>query len=117
MAVCRLTGAHPERWRRTSNRDHVEGTAGQCRLEFVSAKYVAHGLIGNDVAEIGQGSDDAVVPPAGVFSGATDNERFQFGRDAGPARGVRNLEPSNLRAMSRRSQARMVSGLATQATC
>jgi len=30
---------------------------------------------------------------------------------------VRNLEPSNLRAISRRYQAKMVSGLATQATC
>jgi predicted HD phosphohydrolase len=35
-----------------------------------------------------------------------------------PASGeVPNLEPSNLRAMSRRYQARMVSGFATQATC
>jgi hypothetical protein len=88
-----------------------------CRLDAISAKDVAHRLIGNHVAEIGQGSDDAVVSRAGVLSGETDNERFQFGRDAGPARGVRNLEPSNLRAMSRRYQARMVSGLATQATC
>src|SRR4051812_3914221 len=33
-------------------------------------------LIGNHVPEIGQGSDNAVVPPAGVLSGVTDNERF-----------------------------------------
>jgi hypothetical protein len=57
-----------------------------CRLDPVSAKDVAHRLIGNGVAEIGQGSDDAVVSPAGVLSGEADNERFQFGRDAGPAR-------------------------------
>ena len=38
-------------------------------------------------------------------------------QDAGRPGEVRNLEPSNLRAMSRRYQARMVSGLATQATC
>jgi hypothetical protein len=38
------------------------------------------------VAEIGQRSDDAVVSPAGVLSGEAHNERFQFGRDAGPAR-------------------------------
>ena len=57
-----------------------------CRLDPVSAKDVADGLIGNGVAEIGQGSDDAVVSPAGVLSGEADNERFQFGRDAGPAR-------------------------------
>jgi hypothetical protein len=40
------------------------------------------------VAEIGQGSDDAVVSPAGVLSGEAHNERFQFGRDAGPARSI-----------------------------
>ena len=37
------------------------------------------------MAEIGQGSDDAVVSPAGVLSGEAHNERFQFRRDAGPA--------------------------------
>jgi hypothetical protein len=57
-----------------------------CRLDPVAAKDVAHRLIGNGVAEIGQGSNDAVVSPAGVLSGETDNERLQFGRDAGPAR-------------------------------
>jgi hypothetical protein len=57
-----------------------------CRLDPVAAKDVAHCLIGNGVAEIGQGSDDAVVSPAGVFSGEAHNEGFQFRRDAGPAR-------------------------------
>ena len=56
------------------------------RLDPVSAKGIAHRLIGNAVAEIGQGSDDAVVSPAGVLSGEAHNERFQLGRDAGPAR-------------------------------
>ena len=42
-------------------------------------------LIGNRVAEICQGSDDAVVSPAGVLSGEAHNERFQFGCDPGPA--------------------------------
>ena len=55
------------------------------RWDPVSAKDVAHGLIGNGVAEIGQGSDDAVVSPAGVLSGKADNQRFQVGRDTGPA--------------------------------
>ena len=57
-----------------------------CRLDPVSAKDVAHRLIGNGVTEIGQGSDDSVVSPAGILSGEAHNERFQFGRDAGPAR-------------------------------
>ena len=57
----------------------------RCRLDPVTAKDVAHRLIGNRVAEIGQSSDDAVVSPAGVLSGEADDERLCFGRDAGPA--------------------------------
>ena len=45
----------------------------RCRLNPVSTKDVSHGLIGNTVAEIAQGSDDAVVSPAGVLSGETHN--------------------------------------------
>ncbi len=56
-----------------------------CRWDSVSSKDTAHRLIRNRVAEIGQGSDDAVVSPAGVLPGEADNKRFQFGRDAGPA--------------------------------
>src|SRR5215469_1811006 len=60
-----------------------------CRLDPVATQDVTHRLIGNHVAEIGQGSNDAVVSPAGILSGKTDNERFQFGRDAaGPAKYV-----------------------------
>ena len=51
----------------------------------VPAKDVAHGLIRNDMAEISQSSDDAVVAPAGVLSGEADNERLDLGRDAGAA--------------------------------
>src|SRR5260370_22815893 len=54
-----------------------------CRLDPVSTKDISHRLIGNSVAEIVKGSDDAVVSPAGVLSGETHNERLQFGRDAG----------------------------------
>ena len=89
----------------------------RCRLDSVSSKDVAHRLIGDGVAEIGQGPDDAVVPQP-QFSLA---KRTISASTSGAMRGwpgeVRNLEPSNLRAMSRRYQARMVSGLATQATC
>ena len=58
-----------------------------CRSDPVSAQDVSHRLIGDGMAEIGQSSDNAVVSPTGVLSGEADNERFQFGRDAGPARG------------------------------
>jgi|SRR5450759_1801241 hypothetical protein len=57
----------------------------RCRQDSVSAQDVAHRLIGNEVAEIGQGSDDAVVSPTGVLSGKADDQRFQVWRDAGPA--------------------------------
>src|ERR1035437_136777 len=56
-----------------------------CRLDPVSAQDVAHRLIGNGATEIGEGTDDAVVSPAGVLSGEADNQRFQVGSDAGPA--------------------------------
>ena len=55
-----------------------------CRLDPVAAKDVAHRLIGNEVAEIGERSDDAVVSPTGVLPGEADNERLDEGRDAGP---------------------------------
>jgi len=54
-----------------------------CRWDSVSSKDTAHRLIRNRVAEIGQGSDDAVVSPAGVLSGEAHNEAFQFRREAG----------------------------------
>src|SRR5215475_12649545 len=56
----------------TSQDSHVGGNeilpggvlaALGCRLNPVSAKDVAHSLIGNRVAEIGHGSGDAVVAP------------------------------------------------------
>ena len=34
----------------------------RCRLDPVSAEDISHGLIGNGLAEIGQGSDDAELP-------------------------------------------------------
>src|ERR1017187_368567 len=60
--------------------------ASRCRLDPVPAKDVAHRLIGNGVAEIGQSSDDAVVSPAAVLSCEADHERLDLGRDAGTAR-------------------------------
>jgi hypothetical protein len=88
-----------------------------CRLDPVSAKDVAHRLIGNGVAEIARAPTMRSYPQP-EFSLA---KRTMSASSSGAMRGrpgeVRNLEPSNLRAMSRRYQARMVSGLATQATC
>ena len=55
------------------------------RRDPVPAKDVTHVLIGNSVAEIGQGTDDAVVTPARVLSGKAADERLDFGGDAGAA--------------------------------
>src|SRR4051812_9986419 len=57
------------------------------RRDPVSAKNVSHRLIGNGMAEIGQGSDNAVVSPTGVRSGETDNQRLHLGGHRWPARG------------------------------
>ena len=61
-----------------------------CRLDPVATQDVAHRLIGDGMAEIGQGSNEAVVSPTGVLPGEAHNERFQFGCDAGagPAKSV-----------------------------
>jgi hypothetical protein len=47
-----------------------------CGLDPVPAKGIAHRLIRNIAAEIGQSSDDAVISPTGVLSGEAYNERF-----------------------------------------
>ena len=57
--------------------------AFRCRRDPVPTKDVTHSLIGNIVAEIGHGSDDAVVSPARVLACEADNERLDLGRDAG----------------------------------
>ena len=93
--------------------------AFRCRLDPVPAKDVAHRLIGNGVAEIGQSVTTMRSYSEPEFSLA---KRTMSVSTSGAMRGwpgdeARNLEPSNLRAMRRRYQARMVSGLATQATC
>ena len=89
----------------------------RCRLDSVAAQDVAHGLIGNGVAEIGQGANDSMVSPAGVSLAKRTTSASRSGAMRGRPGEARTLEPSNFRAMSRRYQARMVSGLATQATC
>ena len=57
-----------------------------CRLDAVAAKVVADRLIGNGMAEVSHAPTMRSCPTTGVLSGEADNERFQFGRDAGPSR-------------------------------
>src|SRR5215472_13912070 len=57
----------------------------RCRLDSVSSQDVAYRLIGDGMAEIGKGPDDAVVSPTGILSGEADDQRFHVRRDAGSA--------------------------------
>jgi hypothetical protein len=82
----------------------------------VTAQNVSHRLIGQAVTQIGQGSDDAVISPAGVLSHHSHHQGFHFLSNPGRPGYCRCLEPSNSLATSLRYQAKMVSGLATQAT-
>ena len=54
-------------------RSGFTGSRG-CRWDAVPAQDVTHGLIRNNVTEVGQGSDDPVITPAGVLSRHLDNQ-------------------------------------------
>src|SRR6186713_1962348 len=87
-----------------------------CGRDSISVKDVSHRLIGYGMAEIGQRSDNAVVPPTGVLSGEADNERLHFGSDGGPPWQDTMFGAVKL-AGNEPTQARIVSGFAMQATC
>ena len=88
---------------------HRSLAAVRRREESRACEGFTHGLIGNSMAEIGQSTDDAVVSPTRVLSCEADNKRPRpRGRRRGRPGEVRNLGPSNLRAISRRYQARIV---------
>ena len=47
---------------------------------------VAHGLIADLVAQMGQGAGNAIVAPAAIFLGHLDDQVFQFFIDTGTSR-------------------------------
>src|SRR3954471_23439363 len=59
-----------------------------------------------------RGPGNAIVTPARVLLGHAKDHRFEFVAHARTPRVGTMLRPSNLRAISRRYQARMVSGFA-----
>jgi hypothetical protein len=61
-----------------------------CRLDPVSAKDAAHRLIGNEVAEIGQGSDDAAASPPEFSLAKRTMSASSSGAMRGRPREVRN---------------------------
>jgi len=54
--------------------------------DAVTTKDIAHRLIGNDMAQIRQCSDDPVVPPAGVLPSHADDEVSDFTPESRPPR-------------------------------
>ncbi len=53
----------------------------RCGRDAVSAEDVSHRLIANVMTEIGQGSRDSVISPAGIFPRHPDNQFDDFVRD------------------------------------
>src|SRR5215469_4000959 len=88
----------------------------RCWRNPLALQDIPYGLIRNVVTEIGQRAHNAVVSPTGILFGHLRNQDFQFRFDSGRAGKRRYWEPSNLWAISLRYQARMVSGLAREAT-
>ena len=55
------------------------------RPDAVPAQDVAHGLVRYLVAQVGQGTDDAVITPTRVLASVANHQRFHFGLDPGSA--------------------------------
>jgi hypothetical protein len=53
--------------------------------QLVPLKDVTHGLVGDEMTEIGQSSNNAILSPTGVLPGEADNQCLQFGFDCGAA--------------------------------
>src|SRR5688572_3749753 len=58
----------------------------RCWCDAVALEDIAHGLIRNNMAKIGQCSDDPVIPPPRVLSSHPDNELSHLSRDPRPPR-------------------------------
>src|SRR5580704_7392795 len=84
--------------------------------DAVTPKYVSYRLIGHLMTQVGQGTGDAIIAPAGIFPRHPGHESFHVRVNCGRPGYCRCLEPSNFWATSLRYHARIVSGLATQAT-
>src|SRR5215212_8446286 len=59
-------------------------TSQRNRCNVVSTKDIAYRLIGNNVAQISQCSDDAVITSAGVLFGQCDNQFGNLSADPRP---------------------------------
>jgi hypothetical protein len=57
-----------------------------CRGDTIPPEHVRHRLIRHLLAEVGQGSHDSIVPPAGVLSGHPSDQGLGFAVDGRSAR-------------------------------
>ena len=83
----------------------------------VPAQDVAHGLVGDCVAQVGPRSHNPIVTPARIFAGQTNHHILDVCTDARSTGERRCFELPNFSATSLRYQPRMVSGLARRAIC
>ena len=55
-----------------------------CRAQPLALQNIADGLVGNPMAQINQGADDAVITPAWVLPGELKHQLFNLNRDGRP---------------------------------
>src|SRR4030095_3291949 len=58
----------------------------RCWRDAVTAQDIAHRLIGNNMAQIGQCADDPVIAPAGILASHADDELSHLTPDSRPPR-------------------------------
>src|SRR4030095_205716 len=58
----------------------------RCWRDAVTAQDIAHRLIGNNIAQIGQCADNAVIAPAGILASHADDELSHLTPDSRPLR-------------------------------
>jgi len=51
------------------------------RIDPMAPQDVSHGLVGQSVTQMGQGSNDAVISPAGVLTSHSHRQSFRFRRN------------------------------------
>src|SRR5712691_10187583 len=81
----------------------------------VTFQDVAHRLVADTIAQVGQGTHNAVIAPRTILAGHPHHEVFDLFLNARTANRLRGWERSHCRSTHVRCQARMVSGLATVA--
>src|SRR5664279_1239084 len=85
------------------------------RWNIMAAENIAYRLIREPETQVGHGAHDPVIAPPGFSFAIRTTNRWVSSSTLGRPQDLRNLDPSNLLAMSFRYQASSVSGFATAA--